>query len=170
MDSTTPAAGEGISMLALSDSRVISDCSALTVSPALTSTSMTRALPAEPMSGTRISWLLAGAGAAAGATVSLAAGWVAGAAGAASALGAAAGRGRSGGGSDGILGGGLGGRRCRCGLGLGGGGRLGGRRAGAGVVAFQLQQLVAFLEAVAQLDLQALPRAGLGRGNLHAGL
>ncbi|MDT4829524.1 hypothetical protein FQZ97_629460 [compost metagenome] len=77
--STTPAAGEGISMLALSDSRVISDWSASTVSPACTITSMTLALPAEPMSGTWISCTLAaaaeagaaacGAGAAAGSSV-----------------------------------------------------------------------------------------------------
>jgi hypothetical protein len=39
-------------MLALSDSSVISDWSAVTVSPALTSTSMILALPDEPMSGT----------------------------------------------------------------------------------------------------------------------
>ena len=38
---TTPAWLEGISMEALSDSTVISDCSALTVSPTFTSNSMT---------------------------------------------------------------------------------------------------------------------------------
>ncbi|MCY1181005.1 hypothetical protein D9M73_214860 [compost metagenome] len=42
-------------MLALSDSRVISDCSAATLSPALTRISMTLALPSEPMSGTKTS-------------------------------------------------------------------------------------------------------------------
>ncbi|KWV85841.1 hypothetical protein PFLmoz3_04664 [Pseudomonas fluorescens] len=52
MLSTTPAAGDGISMEALSDSRVISDWSASTVSPTLTSSSMILALPDEPMSGT----------------------------------------------------------------------------------------------------------------------
>lgn len=91
--STTPEAGEGISMLALSDSRVISDWSASTVSPALTITSMTLALPAEPMSGTLMSWTLAAAGAAgllslgagAGASAFGASGW----AGAASALASA---------------------------------------------------------------------------------
>ncbi|CRN00171.1 hypothetical protein [Pseudomonas sp. 34 E 7] len=39
-------------MEALSDSRVISDWSASTVSPTLTSNSMILALPDEPMSGT----------------------------------------------------------------------------------------------------------------------
>ncbi|MCY1432249.1 hypothetical protein D9M71_482400 [compost metagenome] len=75
--STTPAAGDGISMLALSDSRVISDWSATTVSPALTRTSMILALPAEPMSGTWMSWTLSAtgaAGAAAGAGAAAAAG------------------------------------------------------------------------------------------------
>ncbi len=80
-------------MLALSDSRVISDWSASTVSPALTITSMTLALPADPMSGTLMSWTLAAAGAAgllslgagAGASAFGASGW----AGAASALASA---------------------------------------------------------------------------------
>ncbi|MNP40500.1 hypothetical protein D3C76_1341470 [compost metagenome] len=72
--STTPAAGDGISMEALSDSRVISDWSASTVSPTLTSTSMILALPDEPMSGTWMSCTLAAAGAAAGAGAASAAG------------------------------------------------------------------------------------------------
>ena len=52
---TTPAWLLGISMLALSDSTVISDCSALTVSPGLTSSSMTSTSLKSPMSGTLIS-------------------------------------------------------------------------------------------------------------------
>ncbi len=51
----TPAADEGISIDALSDSTVISDCSTLTVSPALTNTSMTATSLKSPMSGTRTS-------------------------------------------------------------------------------------------------------------------
>ena len=53
----TPAADDGISIEALSDSTVISDCSALTVSPGLTSSSMTATSLKSPMSGTRISML-----------------------------------------------------------------------------------------------------------------
>ncbi|MCY1371841.1 hypothetical protein D9M69_590090 [compost metagenome] len=49
---TTPAVLEGISIEALSDSTVISDCSALTVSPGLTSSSMTATSSKSPMSGT----------------------------------------------------------------------------------------------------------------------
>ncbi|EWS62288.1 hypothetical protein Y695_04484 [Hydrogenophaga sp. T4] len=43
---------DGISIEALSDSTVISDCSALTVSPTLTSSSMTATSSKSPMSGT----------------------------------------------------------------------------------------------------------------------
>ena len=53
---TTPALGAGISMLALSDSRVSRLCSASILSPTLTSNSMTSPWPL-PMSGTRISSL-----------------------------------------------------------------------------------------------------------------
>jgi len=49
---TTPAVLDGISIEALSDSTVISDCSALTVSPTLTSSSMTATSSKSPMSGT----------------------------------------------------------------------------------------------------------------------
>jgi hypothetical protein len=49
---TTPAPGEGISMVALSDSSVTSDCSLPTVSPGLTRTSMTSTFLKSPMSGT----------------------------------------------------------------------------------------------------------------------
>ena len=49
---TTPAAGEGISIVALSDSSVISDCSLETASPGLTSTSMTSTSLKSPISGT----------------------------------------------------------------------------------------------------------------------
>ena len=52
---TTPAAGEGISMVALSDSTAINDCSGLTESPGATSTSITSTVSKSPMSGTRIS-------------------------------------------------------------------------------------------------------------------
>ena len=56
---TTPLALLGISMLALSDSTVISDCSACTVSPGLTSNSMTSTSLKSPMSGTLTStWLI----------------------------------------------------------------------------------------------------------------
>src|SRR3954471_8950065 len=49
---TTPDAGEGISMVALSDSSVRSDCSFVTLSPGFTSTSMTSTSLKSPMSGT----------------------------------------------------------------------------------------------------------------------
>ena len=49
---TTPACEDGISIDALSDSTVISDCSALTVSPTLTITSMTATESKSPISGT----------------------------------------------------------------------------------------------------------------------
>ena len=52
---TTPAAGEGISIVALSDSTVISDVSFSTASPGLTRTSMTSISLKSPMSGTLIS-------------------------------------------------------------------------------------------------------------------
>src|SRR5947207_3058880 len=54
---TTPAAGDGISIVALSDSSVISDCSFVTLSPGLTRTSMTSTLLKSPMSGTFTSLL-----------------------------------------------------------------------------------------------------------------
>ena len=49
---TTPAFGDGISMVALSDSSVISDCSLAIASPGLTRTSMTSISLKSPMSGT----------------------------------------------------------------------------------------------------------------------
>ena len=49
---TTPAPGEGISIVALSDSSVMSDCSLATASPGLTSTSITSTSLKSPMSGT----------------------------------------------------------------------------------------------------------------------
>src|SRR5208283_2514965 len=49
---TTPAAGAGTSMVALSDSSVTSESSAFTVSPGLTKTSMTGTSLKSPMSGT----------------------------------------------------------------------------------------------------------------------
>jgi hypothetical protein len=49
---TTPAVEEGISIDALSDSTVIKDCSAFTVSPTLTNSSMTATSSKSPMSGT----------------------------------------------------------------------------------------------------------------------
>ena len=52
---TVPAAGDGISMDALSDSSVSSESSGLTVSPAWTSTSITSTSLKSPMSGTFIS-------------------------------------------------------------------------------------------------------------------
>src|SRR5471030_2243306 len=89
---TTPAWLDGISMLALSDSTVISDWSTLIVSPTLTISSMTSTSLKSPMSGTLTSTgplAAAAAGAAAGAA---AAGAGAGAAAAgAAAAGAAAG-------------------------------------------------------------------------------
>jgi hypothetical protein len=52
---TTPACDDGISIDALSLSTVISDCSTLTASPALTSTSITETPLKSPMSGTLMS-------------------------------------------------------------------------------------------------------------------
>src|SRR5437870_6296938 len=52
---TTPAAGEGISIVALSDSTLMSDCSGFTASPGLTSTSITSTFLKSPMSGTKTS-------------------------------------------------------------------------------------------------------------------
>ena len=52
---TTPACDEGISIEALSDSTVISDCSALMASPALTNNSITATSSKSPISGTFIS-------------------------------------------------------------------------------------------------------------------
>jgi hypothetical protein len=55
---TTPAAGEGISMVALSDSTVISEVSLATLSPGLTRISITSTSLKSPMSGTLISVML----------------------------------------------------------------------------------------------------------------
>ena len=55
---TTPAAGEGISMVALSDSTVISEASLATESPGLTRISMTSTSLKSPMSGTLTSVML----------------------------------------------------------------------------------------------------------------
>src|SRR5260221_3254474 len=52
---TLPEAGDGISIVALSDSTVISDCSGCTASPGLTSTSITSTFLKSPMSGTKTS-------------------------------------------------------------------------------------------------------------------
>ena len=52
---TMPACDDGISIEALSLSTVISDCSAFTVSPGLTSTSITATSLKSPMSGTLMS-------------------------------------------------------------------------------------------------------------------
>ena len=49
---TTPACDEGISIEALSDSTVIKDCSARTMSPTFTSSSMTATSSKSPISGT----------------------------------------------------------------------------------------------------------------------
>src|SRR2546429_553833 len=49
---TVPAAGDGTSIVALSDSRVTTGVSVLIVSPGLTSTSMTGTSLKSPMSGT----------------------------------------------------------------------------------------------------------------------
>src|SRR3990167_1500688 len=57
IDSTTPASGDGISILALSPSNVASGVSISTVSPTLTNTAMTSTLLAVPISGTLISLL-----------------------------------------------------------------------------------------------------------------
>src|SRR5262252_6094750 len=54
---TTPAEGDGISIVALSDSSVMSDCSLVTASPGLTSTSMTATSLKSPMSGTK-TWVM----------------------------------------------------------------------------------------------------------------
>src|SRR5690606_32739322 len=62
-----PAAGDGISIDALSDSTVNSDCSAVTTSPTLTSISMTATSLKSPMSGMTIFIELAAAAGAAGA-------------------------------------------------------------------------------------------------------
>ena len=51
-DCTVPAPGDGISIVALSDSRVMSDCSLATVSPGFTRISITSTLLKSPMSGT----------------------------------------------------------------------------------------------------------------------
>ena len=51
-DFTRPASDDGISIDALSDSTVISDCSSATRSPAFTSTSITSTSLNSPMSGT----------------------------------------------------------------------------------------------------------------------
>src|SRR5688572_7096951 len=56
-----PASGEGISIVALSDSSVMSDCSLVTASPGLTSTSMTSTSLKSPMSGT-LTWLMRSSG------------------------------------------------------------------------------------------------------------
>ena len=53
-----PAAGEGTSIVALSDSSVTSESSAATVSPGFTSTSMTGTSLKSPMSGTLTSIVL----------------------------------------------------------------------------------------------------------------
>ncbi len=57
---TTPAAGDGTSIVALSDSSVTSESSAATVSPGLTNTSMTGMSLKSPMSGTLTSIVLIG--------------------------------------------------------------------------------------------------------------
>jgi len=61
---TTPDTGEGMSMVALSDSSVINESSAFTVSPTLTSSSMIGTSLKSPMSGTLTSTTAAGAAAA----------------------------------------------------------------------------------------------------------
>src|SRR5206468_12391032 len=58
---TTPPSGAGTSIVALSDSSVTSGSSPLTVSPALTCTSITGTSLKSPMSGTRTSATPAGA-------------------------------------------------------------------------------------------------------------
>jgi len=63
---TTPAALEGISIEALSDSTVIRLCSTLIVSPGWTNTSITATSLKSPMSGTRTSTGPLATGAAAG--------------------------------------------------------------------------------------------------------
>src|SRR6267378_8034591 len=54
---TVPAAGEGTSMVALSDSREMSGSSGFTASPAFTNTWMTGTSLKSPMSGTFTSWV-----------------------------------------------------------------------------------------------------------------
>jgi hypothetical protein len=56
---TTPACGAGTSIVALSDSSVMSGSSFLTASPGFTSTSITGMFLKSPMSGTLISTMLA---------------------------------------------------------------------------------------------------------------
>jgi hypothetical protein len=56
---TTPDTGQGMSIVALSDSRVISESSALTSSPTLTSSSMIGTSLKSPMSGTFTSTICA---------------------------------------------------------------------------------------------------------------
>src|SRR4029450_5728789 len=59
---TAPPCGDGTSIVALSDSRVISGSSALTASPGLTCTSMTGTSLKSPMSGTLtsvVAWVAA---------------------------------------------------------------------------------------------------------------
>ena len=58
---TSPATGDGTSIVALSDSRVISDWSTLTMSPGFTSTSMTGTSLKSPISGTLTSIFPTGA-------------------------------------------------------------------------------------------------------------
>src|SRR3954451_19148089 len=58
---TLPLNGDGTSIVALSDSRLTSACSALTSSPSLTSTSITGTSLKSPISGTRTSARPAGA-------------------------------------------------------------------------------------------------------------
>src|SRR5438876_5126817 len=58
---TVPAAGEGTSIVALSDSSVTSESSAFTASPGLTKTSITGTSLKSPMSGTLTSIVLIGA-------------------------------------------------------------------------------------------------------------
>ena len=58
---TTPLNGLGTAIVALSDSSVMSGCSGVTVSPGLTSTSITGTSLKSPMSGTRTSATPAGA-------------------------------------------------------------------------------------------------------------
>src|SRR5471030_1774931 len=91
---TTPAWLDGISMLALSDSTVISDWSTLIVSPTLTISSMTSTSLKSPMSGTLTSTgplaaAAAGAAAAGAGAAAAGAGAAAGAAGAAAGAAAA---------------------------------------------------------------------------------
>ena len=58
---TTPAAGDGTSIVALSDSSETSGSSLLTASPGFTSTSITGTFLKSPMSGifTSMTWLMA---------------------------------------------------------------------------------------------------------------